>query len=216
MFFDRKDAALKLAHALDKYKDRDVVVLGIPRGGVEIAYYVALYLNAEFSMVIIRKLGYPQNPEAAFGAVAEDGSLYLSDGPGGSILAEEINAILEIERKEIERRIKSLRKGRPLPDLNGKTVIIVDDGIATGATLFAAVTMCRKKNPSKLIVAAPIASQQMEDELRNMVDDVIVLEKPDSFYAVGQGYRHFQNLTDKETIMFVNAWENRSKKMSYS
>lgn len=165
-------------------------------------------------MIITRKLGHPENPEAAFGAVAEDGSVYLSEEASGSISAGEINHVIEQERREIQRRIRTLRKGRPMPTLTGKTVIIVDDGIATGATLFTAIKMCRKQKPLKLVVAAPIASRRMEYELRKIADEVTILEKPTFFHAVGQGYRHFENLSDSETIAFVDAWENRLKNAS--
>lgn len=209
MFANRKDAAIKLAHTLEKYKDQDVVVLGIPRGGAEIAYYVALHLHAMCSLIITRKLAYVENPEAAFGAIAEDGSLYLIEEASDSVSEEDINSAVEKERREIQRRIKLLRKGRALPDLTGKTVILVDDGIATGATLFAAISMCKKKHVGKLIVAAPISSQHMENELRKVADEVVILEKPFFFHAVGQGYRNFNNLTDEETIAFVDAWEQK-------
>lgn len=214
MFIDRKHAALELANALDKYRDRNAVVLGIPRGGVEIAYYVALQLNAVFSMIITRKLGHPENPEAAFGALAEDGSVYLLPETSGTVMEEEMNMIIDAERKEIQRRIKLLRKGRPLPDLMNKTVIIVDDGIATGATLLAAITLCKKKQAEKIVVGAPIASERTAYELQKIVNDVVILEKPRDYYAVGQGYRYFEDLTDEETIAFVDSWENRLKHAS--
>lgn len=214
MFTNRKDAALQLASALSKYRDHNVIVLGIPRGGVEIAYYVASHLNAEFSMIIVRKLGHPENPEFAFGAMAEDGSLYLTDEASQPENDEEMNQVIEEERNEIQRRIKKLRQGKSLPSLKDRIVIIVDDGIATGATLLAAIAMCRKMKPSKLIVGAPIASKQMEYRLQKLVDSVVILKKPDYFHAVGQGYRDFNNLTDEETMAFIDAWENRLKNAS--
>jgi putative phosphoribosyl transferase len=214
MFIDRKDAAQKLALALSAYRDQNAIVLGIPRGGVEIAYYVALYLHAELSLVITRKLGYQDNPEAAFGAVAEDGSLYLSPGATNVVSQDEIDEVAEMERKEIQRRIKKLRKGKSIPEMRGRTVIIVDDGIATGATLLAAIAMCKKRHPLKIVVAAPIASQRIENELETLVNDVIILEKPIYYYAVGQGYRHFYNLSDEDTIAFLDLWDNRLKTAS--
>jgi putative phosphoribosyl transferase len=214
MFINRKDAARKLAHALNKYSNHNVVVLGIPRGGVEIAYYVAQQLNAEFFMIITRKLGHPENPEAAFGAIAEDGSVYLSEETAEFVTEEDMNTIIDLERKEIQRRIKILRKGKPLPDLKGKIVIIVDDGIATGATAFTAIMLCKKKLPGKIVIGAPIATRRIEYELRKMVDDVIILTKPNIFSAVSQGYHDFRNLSDEETIVFVDAWHNRLKNAS--
>ncbi|MFZ6014341.1 MAG: phosphoribosyltransferase family protein, partial [Bacteroidota bacterium] len=131
-----------------------------------------------------------------------------------ALTKEEKDKIIKKEQQEIQRRIRILRKGKALPEMKSKIIILVDDGIATGATLFTAIAMCKKKQPSKLVVAAPIASQQMEFELRKLVDDVLILEKPTSFYAVGQGYRHFENLSDEETMAFVDAWELRLKNAS--
>jgi putative phosphoribosyl transferase len=123
MFTDRKDAAQKLALALSSYRDQNVIVLGIPRGGVEIAYYVASWLHAELSLIVTRKLAYPDTPEAAFGAVAEDGSIYLAPGVTNVVSQSEIHEVAETERKEIQRRIKKLRRGRSLPDLKGRIVV---------------------------------------------------------------------------------------------
>jgi putative phosphoribosyl transferase len=206
MFQDRTDAAKQLAIALEQYSGRDTVVLGIPRGGVEIAYHVAKHLNAVFSFVVIRKLGYPDNPEAAFGAVAEDGSIYLSKGATRALTDEEINEVISAERIEITRRIRILRKGKSLPELTGKTVIIVDDGIATGATIFSAISLCRKRNPLQLVVAAPVAGAGMKHHLQGQADDVVILETPPFFYAVGQGYENFENLTDDQTAAFIESW----------
>ncbi len=204
MFKNRQDAAEKLALALEKYRNTGALVVGIPRGGVETAYYVARYLNADMTVVVTRKLGYPFNPEAAFGAVAEDGSVYMSPIAGHNITQEEIDKILEKQKKEIRRRVNKLRKGEPLPDMNGRTVIIADDGIATGATLFATIMLCKKLNASKIIVAAPIAGERMEKTLLEQVDEVVILEKPYFYSAVSQGYETFDNLTDEEALGFIN------------
>lgn len=207
MFRDRKDAAEKLAKALEKYRNKDVLVLGIPRGGVETAYYIAKYLNAEMSVVITRKLGYPFNPEAAFGAVAEDGSLYISEMAGQNLTSEEMHEVLDQQKKEIQRRIQKLRRGRPLPDIKDRTVILADDGIATGATLFASIELCKKQKAGKIVVAAPISGQRMDTILRSKVDDVIILEKPSMYSAVSQGYEDFSNLSDEEALAFLDQWE---------
>lgn len=207
MFLDRKDAGEQLGRALEKFRDKHVLVLGIPRGGAETAYYVAKHLNAELSLVITRKLGYPFNPEAAFGAVAEDGSVYLSESAKQELTKEEINRVLEEQKSEIERRIEKLRRGKPLPDLKGRTIIIVDDGIATGATLFATIALCKKNKAGKIIVAAPIAGKRMERILPQMADDVVILETPTFYSAVSQGYQDFYNLTDEEALAFMDKWE---------
>lgn len=215
MFINRKDAAEKLSTALSGYRNKDVLVLGIPRGGAEIAYHIARYLNADLALIVTRKLGYPSDPEAAFGAIAEDGSVYLSPEASNIVPDDAMRAIIEQEKQEIKRRIQKLRKGRPLPGLKGRTVILADDGIATGSTLFAAIAFCRKMTVGKIIVAAPIAGQRIEYILRKMVDEVIILEKPEFFYAVGQGYRDFDDLSDEETVAFVDNWElERLKKAS--
>lgn len=204
MFRDRKDAALKLAAALEKYKGEDVLVLGVPRGGAETGYYVARQLEAAFSLLIARKLGFPYNPELAIGAVAEDGSVYLQDG---SLPAETIGAMIVETKKEIERRVRELRGGKPLPEIKGRTVIVVDDGIATGSTLLAAIQLCRNWNAGKVIVAAPVAAQEAMWELRKEADEVVVLEEPEEFYAVGEFYGTFENLSDQEARAFLERWE---------
>ena len=207
MFTDRKDAALKLAKALEKYKDKNAVVLGIPRGGAETAYYVACHLHAELSLLISRKLGHPANPEYAFGAIAEDGSIYLNPSSSGQLSDETIQEVVNEQKKEISRRIAILRQGKPLPELKGRTVILVDDGIATGATIFAAIEMCKKRNAGKIIVAAPVSGYEMEEQLAEKADEVLVLEKPDDYFAVSQAYLSFYNLSDEDALKFMQRWE---------
>jgi putative phosphoribosyl transferase len=211
MFRDRKDAAERLARALEMYKNKHVLVLGIPRGGSEIAYYVARYLNADLSMVIARKLGYPHNPEQAFGAIAEDGSIYITDEATQTLTPKQIDEIRQQQSQEVKKRIQSLRAGKALPDIQGKTVIVVDDGIATGATLFAVLELCKKKKPGKIVVATPIAGPNMESELRTMVDDVVILETPEFYSAVSQGYDNFENLTDEEALAFTIKWDKEHR-----
>ncbi len=211
MFIDRKDAAEKLAKALEKYRNSKALVLGIPRGGVETAYYVAKYLDLELSIVITRKLGYPKNPEAAFGALAEDGSLYISPTARQVLSEEMMGEVIEEQRKEIQRRKKIMRDNKPLPDLQDRVVIIVDDGIATGATVFATVILCKKMMARKIVVAAPIAGPEMEEILTGKVDEVILLESPPEFQAVSQGYFDFANLTDEEAMAFMQKWERENQ-----
>ena len=207
MFDNRQHAAQALANSLSQYAGKNTLVLGIPRGGAEIGYYIASKLNADFSLVIARKLGYPEHPEAAFGAIAEDGSTYISRSARNFISQDEIDEVKRKEKLEIKRRISVLRKGKSLPSLEGKNIILADDGIATGATLFATIMLCKKQHPSKIIVAAPISSRRMESDLFEIVDDVVILEKPPNFFAVSQGYRHFENLTDEQTVAFIDSWE---------
>ena len=207
MFIDRKDGGIQLAEALEKYRNKGVIVLGIPRGGAETAYYVAKYLNAEFSLLVSRKLGFPDNPEAAFGAIAEDGSTYLNSRALQYLPQETINASIDIQKQEIERRITQLRQGKPLPDLKGKIVILVDDGIATGATIFAAITMCKKQKAKKVIVATPISGLDTATYLEEKADEVVILEKPEDYWAVSQGYEYFYNLSDTEVLKIMQKWQ---------
>jgi predicted phosphoribosyltransferase len=206
MFKNREDAGQQLAKALHHYKDKDVAVLAIPRGGVEVAYYVAGYLNAELSLLITRKLGHPDNPEAAFGAIAEDGSTYIFDYARRRIDKQTIDEVIEEQKAEVERRIEILRSGKPLPDIKDKIVILVDDGIATGATLFASIQLCKNKKAKKIIVAAPVSGEDVINVLEDMVDEVIVLEIPENYFAVSQGYESFYNVPDEEVLAIMDRW----------
>ncbi|MDR8394005.1 phosphoribosyltransferase [Aliifodinibius sp. S!AR15-10] len=205
MFKDRKAAGLQLAGALKKYQHKKPLILGIPRGGVEVAYYVANELKASLSVVVSRKLGYPDHSEAAFGALAEDGSLYLNPRIQKLLTRDMIERVMERTQKEIDRRVKLYRKGQPLPNMDNRTVILVDDGIATGSTLFAAIELCKKQKPKIIIVAAPVSSRLMLRTLQNRVHDAIILQTPGDFYAVSQQYEKFPNLTDKQVLHFLNS-----------
>ena len=206
-FRDRKDAGEQLAMALEKYKNQNPLVIGIPRGGVETAYYVAKYLNAELTLIVTRKLGYPEDPEFAFGALAEDGSMYLSKMATVNLSEEARNEVIEKQKVEILRRIQKLRGGKPLPEIKGRTVIIVDDGIATGATLFATIMLCQNKKAGKIVVAAPVSGYEMLETLAEIVDDVVILENPYDYHAVSQVYDHFYTLTDEEALEFLEKWQ---------
>jgi putative phosphoribosyl transferase len=208
MFRDRKDASIQLGLALEKYKNKNALVLGIPRGGAETAYYVAKYLGTDMSLAVTRKIGHPQNPEYAIGALAEDGSLYLSPEASSYFSQEAIDTLKKEQEKEIKRRVQAFRQGNPLPDLKNRTVIIVDDGIATGATLLATIMLCKNKKAGKLVVAAPVAGEEMSQKLREMVDDVVILETPYQYRAVSQAYQNFFNLSDEEAISFMERWKN--------
>jgi putative phosphoribosyl transferase len=199
MFKDRKDAGERLALALAKYKDQDVTVLGIPRGGVEVGYYVARYLHARFSMVVSRKLPLPNDPEAGFGAIAEDGSTFLVKRAAQWVSEKEIQAIQEAQKLEILRRVKTLRKGRPLPDLKDRT--------AMGATMLAAILLCRNKKAKKIVAAAPVAGEDVAAEIAEIVDELVVLETPVLFQAVAQVYRHWCDVPDSEVLAIMDRWE---------
>jgi putative phosphoribosyl transferase len=200
MFDNRRDAGQQLGEALIKYRNVDALVLAIPRGGVEVGHYVAEILEIPLSIVIVRKLPFPYNPEAGFGAIAEDGSTFFVDRASNLISSESVEEIIEEQKRELERRIEVLRGGRPLPAINGKTVILVDDGIATGSTMRAAIMLCRNKKANKVVAAAPVAGPATATELAKVVDDVIILEEPPFFRAVAEVYRNWYDVGDDEVI----------------
>ena len=203
MFADRKDAGQKLARAVEKYRADRPLVLAIPKGGVEVGYEVAKHLGCEFSILIARKLPFPDNPEAGFGAVAEDGSTFINDYAARGLSQHTIDRILKQQRREIKRRIAALRKGRPLPQIADRTVILIDDGIAMGSTMRAAVSLCKNKKAKKIVVASPVAGPSTAAELARIVGDVVVLEKPAFFRAVAQAYASWYDVCDEEVIRIL-------------
>jgi len=209
MFYDRKEAAGLLAGALDKYRGENVIVAGIPRGGIETAYYVARQLQVSMALIIVKKLAYPRNPEFAFGAMAEDGTVYYNQVDKIHISQELIDEVEDNVYEEIERRKRIFRNVQVFPNVKGRTVIIVDDGIATGATIFAAIGMCRKRRAAKIVVASPVCAKQTVVQLQHEADEVIALESPERFKAVSQYYESFNNLTDEEALAFVEKWEKK-------
>jgi putative phosphoribosyl transferase len=200
VFEDRKDAGERLARALEKYKGEDVLVLAIPRGGVEVAYEVAKYLDVDFSLLVARKLPYPINPEAGFGAVAEDGSTFIFERAAVWLGRKRIDKIKKEQLREIIRRIDVLRKGKPLPEISGRTVVLVDDGLAMGSTMRAAIMLCKNKNAAKVVVAVPVAGREVASDIAGIVDELVVLEVPPFFQAVAQVYRNWYDVGDEEVL----------------
>ena len=213
MFKDREDAGKKLARALKNYKDKGTLVLGIPRGGTVIGYEVARYLNADFSIVISRKLPFPGNPEFGFGAIAEDGSLFILEEYEELLPRVLVDKIVEEQKAEIIRRILALRKGEGLPEIKGRTVILVDDGIAMGSTLRAAIFLCKNKHAQKIIAASPVSGEGMDKELLDIVDEAVILEKPAFFKAVAQGYQDWRDVSDEEVAGIIKKWKIYAKNL---
>jgi putative phosphoribosyl transferase len=209
-FKNRSEAGKLLGKELDSYRIENPVVLAIPRGGVEVGYQVALQLQCEFMVVVARKLGYLNQPEAAFGALAEDGSLYLNSWIRKKLSRDEISIVMKREKKEIERRVKMYRKGEPLISLRNRTVIIVDDGIATGSTLFAVIELCKKQQPDKIVVAVPVCGKERLHTLIARVDDVVVLSIPEPYYAVSQAYAEFPGFSDDKVVELLDKWQVRA------
>lgn len=206
MFKDRIDAGRQLAEALEKYRGEDVLVLGIPRGGAEPACRVAKHLDADFSLVITRKLPYPRNPEAGFGAIAEDGSTYIFEDAARWLSDRVVDEIVEAQKSEIRRRIEVLRGGGPLPEIAGRTVILVDDGIAMGSTMRASIKLCRKQEAARIVVAVPVAGPRVIGEFERLTDDLIVLETPPFFRAVAEVYENWYDVPDAEVLGIMEKW----------
>jgi len=209
LFEDRKDAGKKLAKELARYKGKSVLVLGIPRGGVEVAYEVAKYLDAELSILISRKLPLPFNPEAGFGAIAEDGSTLIQKDTHSWLSREEVEEIIREQKLEVDRRIKVLRKAKPLPRIKGRTVILVDDGLAMGSTMKVSINLCKNKEAGKIIVAVPVSGESTAREIGDMVDEIVVLEMPPFFQAVAQAYTNWRDVQDSEVIEILQRWKSK-------
>jgi predicted phosphoribosyltransferase len=200
-FRDRAEAGRALARVLSHYAGRDdVIVLALPRGGVPVAAEVAKELGAPLDVFVVRKLGVPGHEELAMGAIASGGVLVLDDGVLRwlGISEEQVQRALARELDELRRREAAYRNGRPLPDLKGKTVIIVDDGLATGASMQAAARAVRRHQPARIVIAVPVASRATCDQFRDDVDEVVCAVTPEPFYAVGNWYEDFSQTSDEE------------------
>lgn len=203
MFENRKEAGQKLAVALEPYAGCRGIVLAIPRGGTEVGYCVAEHLQLPFSLVIVRKLPFPDNPEAGFGAVAEDGSVYFQTHTSAAMSSNSVKRILHQQTQEIQRRINILRNAEPLPDLTQKTVILVDDGIAMGSTMAAAIRLCKNLKAAKVVAAAPVAGPPAIRTIAAEADDVVILRKPADFRAVADYYQYWYDVPDEEVIRIM-------------
>lgn len=201
VYRDRTDAGKQLAARLADYADRDdVLVLALPRGGVPVGYEVAKALRAPLDIFLVRKLGVPGHEELAMGAIASGGVRVLNDDVVDylRIPGEVIDAVAMDELKELERREQAYRGNRPEPDVRGKTIILVDDGLATGSTMRASASALRQQNPARIVVAVPVSAPQTCNEYRMGVDEIICASTPEPFLGVGQWYRDFSQTTDDE------------------
>ena len=201
LFSDRREAGRVLASKLRHYAGRpDLVVLALPRGGVPVAFEIAETLDAPLEIFLVRKLGMPGHPEFAIGALASGGVRVLNDEAVNSyqVSATAIERIAREEQAELERRERDYRQGRPLPDLSKRVVILVDDGLATGSTMRAAVQAVRQFGPERIVVAVPVGAPSTCDEFRTIADEIVCARTPEPFSAVGQWYRNFSQTTDEE------------------
>lgn len=198
MFDDRIDAGRQLAAALDRFKTENPVVLGIPRGGVIVAAEVAELLGCAFDLIIPRKVGAPGNPELAIGAVAGEGRVILNEDLVAdlNVSRDYLDERVREETEEIRRRRRLYLGDRAPVNISGRTVLIVDDGLATGYTALAAISVVRLENPAKTILAVPVGPKRTVFELSQEVDELICLSTPEPFFAVGQFYANFSEVTD--------------------
>lgn len=206
-FRNRSDAGRRLAKALSSYKDRHAVVLALPRGGVPVAAEVAATLDAPLDLILVRKIGVPTQPELAMGAVVDGLAPIIVRNEDvirlSGTTAREFDEACEEERAEIERRRKLYIGERPRAQIAGQVAIVVDDGIATGATTKAALQAVRKQKPKELVLAVPVAPRETIEELRQEVDALICLETPDPFVAIGCFYRDFGQVSDEEVVAIL-------------
>jgi len=204
---DRKQAGIQLSAFLQDYqKDKNLLVLGLPRGGVQVAEGVAQALRAPLDVVLLRKLPYPPQPELAIGAVAEDGSIFINQEFQNAVeqQPDSLEPIVREQMGIIRNRAKLYRPHRHAHEVKGKTVILVDDGIATGATMKVAVRSARASGAAKVVVAIPVAAPSSIRELQKEADEVVCLDAPEEFLAVGQAYENFDQVTDDEVCTILD------------
>jgi len=211
LFDDRVDAGAQLAAALESYRKSNPLVLGIPRGGVPIAYEIAKRLGADLDVIVVRKIGAPGQEELAIGAVASDGTLYvdaeLQEMTGVS--DAELARLTEVQSAEARRREVRFRAGLPALHPEGRITIVADDGLATGSTMRAAIASLRRRGAERIVVAVPVGSAESCRHIGAEVDDLVCLYRPEPFYAVGQHYRVFEQTSDEEVERLLRGAVNR-------
>lgn len=211
IFKNRQDAGEKLAEKLTEYAGRDdVLVLALPRGGVPVAFEVARRLGTPLDIFLVRKLGVPGQEELAMGAIASNGVRVLNESVVASLNIPDaaIEAVARREQIELERREKAYREGLPAPRVKGKVVILIDDGLATGATMRAAAIALKQQNPAKIIIAVPVSSPETCKEFEAKVDAIVCAVTPRPFYGVGMWYEDFSQTTDEEVRQLLQISRN--------
>lgn len=210
MFKNREEAGELLVQELAAFRnDSSAILLALPRGGVVVAFQLSLALHLPLDVLITRKIGAPGNPEYALGAVSETGAVYWNrEALSGLALTDrDLTAAVHAQQQEVARRVALYRQGRPFPPLKDRTVILVDDGLATGATFFASVATARQAHPRRVIGAVPVGPRSTVEQARAIVDQLVVLRVPDPFYAVGNFYRDFEQVEDREVLQYLNLAE---------
>ena len=215
MFRNRSEVGKELATHLGKYANRnDVIVLGAPRGGVPVAFEIAEALKLPLDVFIVRKLGVPGHEELAFGAIASGGVRVIDQDivDGHGMAAEDVEEVTRIEQREMQRRELVYRAGPRELNVRGLVVILVDDGIATGASIRAGIRALRQMKPARIVVAVPVAPPSTCDHLRPETDELVVLEKPEMFFGVGQFYADFSEVSDEQVVdLLTRAWHQSAE-----
>jgi len=216
IFKDRHEAGKRLAERLKKYSNLDdVVVLALPRGGVPVAFEVAKYIGAPLDVFITRKLRFPDEPELALGALAENGEVFLNKELVQYCPESYIEKEKEYQWEEIKRCQLAYRNGQGLPPLEGKVVILIDDGVATGATMIATIYALRASGVKRIVVAVPVAPPETAEELLRLADELIVLYTPSPFFAVGMYYSDFRQLSDAEVREYLEQARSFTEKKTH-
>ena len=202
IYHNRTQAGKELAKHLESYRNRGTLVLGLPRGGVEVGYEIAKTINADLDVLVVRKLGAPHNPEFGLGAIASYGAKFLDENTIRvlGVHPNVMEQIEKLERQELQRRETAYRGDLAPPQIEGRIVILVDDGIATGGIVRAAIRAVRGLNPSRIILAVPVAPYEAIEALRGEVDELVCLQTPSPFYAISQWYAEFNQLTDQYVV----------------
>lgn len=202
VFRDRQDAGRRLAAQLEKYRDRNPIVLGLPRGGVPVAFEIARELNAPLDVIVARKIGAPMQPELGIGAIAQGDVMVLDHVTIRhlGLSRDDIARAAQIEISEMRRRLEEYRGDAGLADVSGRTVILVDDGLATGVTMIAALKAVRQGNPDRIVIAVPVCARETVRSIERMGVDVVCTSTPEAFRAVGIWYRNFTQTSDAEVI----------------
>lgn len=204
IFEDRVDAGRQLAERVKDFAGRkDVLLFALPRGGVVLGAEIAKSLGLPLSVIVTRKIGSPENPEYAIGALSETGQIIWNESERFAHDQGDLNRIVEKEKREAQRRVEKFRKGASLPDMRGKTAMIIDDGVATGLTIRAAIACARFKHASKIILALPNGSYDSIEKLRKEVDEIRILEEPMLYESVGHYYNQFKRTEDQEVVQLL-------------